>query len=570
MFNVFVNDGSQEMPTDDILYIVCKEGVYLKKNLGIMESITPVNEISILEPVEMMARMHIKPIPAYQFAQVESFFREVYKEHHSEAIVLLFYNEERKVYKIVPPFQKVSGAAVDYSRALTLEGYNMIGDIHSHANMSAFHSTIDDADEKSFDGLHITIGNCGSEQVSISASIVSNGQRFKVEPSDYINKLALTRDIDEEVERPYGQTYIWDKDKRQMVPKPLKPGEKQRTYTVKRFDKRYVVDVSKKYRKFDPKWMDLVEKKVYSYTYGTGAYGGSYWKNWRKQQNTRGYPPGKYDSHLWNQKNKDAVITAPGNKTPLLPAKTTKPVTFPPHTQSADGAHEEIVDNKDISPCDACVFRDHKINAIIDQITEENELPGEYDAYQCMKCSSLFSTPDDSPVCPNCKVDDYLMLVDDEDGDWEVVGEDTPDDIDWYRCDKCNHIFETPDIYPKCPKCKAEWDELVELQYAHNSDDAPAMEEKTYKHKCPHCASETDYLNDGNECPFCRQVVEDPIEEAGRAAEAMHNLSEAIKADEELERIPIPDQDHIPINKKPSKEKPYKGIFRSLFKKDKK
>jgi len=126
MFNVFVNDGSQEMPDDDILYIVCKEGVYLKKKLGIMESITPVKEISILNTVEMMAQMHIKPIPAYQFAQVESFFRAIYKEHRSEAIVLLFYNEERKVYKIVPPHQKVNGASVDYNRAITIEGFTMI------------------------------------------------------------------------------------------------------------------------------------------------------------------------------------------------------------------------------------------------------------------------------------------------------------------------------------------------------------------------------------------------------------------------------------------------------------
>ena len=178
MFRVFVNDGTQEMPNDDIMYIVCKEGIYLKKKLGIMESITPVQGISVLQSVEMTAQMHIKPIPGTLFAQVISFFKEVYNEHFGEAIVLLFYNEERKVYKVVPPAQKVSGGGVDYNRAMTIEGYIMVGDIHSHANMSAFHSGIDDADEKSFDGLHITIGNNKDEQVSISASIVSNGQRF--------------------------------------------------------------------------------------------------------------------------------------------------------------------------------------------------------------------------------------------------------------------------------------------------------------------------------------------------------------------------------------------------------
>ena len=157
MFPVFVNDGNHEIPDDDILYIVCKEGTYLKKKLGIMESITPVKNISILQSIEMMATMHIKPIPGTLFASVMDFFRQVYSEHKSEAIVLLFYNEEKRVYKIIPPAQEVSGAGVDYNRAMTLEGYTMVGDIHSHANFSAFHSGIDDADEKSFDGLHITI-----------------------------------------------------------------------------------------------------------------------------------------------------------------------------------------------------------------------------------------------------------------------------------------------------------------------------------------------------------------------------------------------------------------------------
>ena len=63
MFPVFVNDGSSELPDNDIMYIVSKEGVYLKKKLGIMESITPVKEISVLKSIEMMATMHIKSIP---------------------------------------------------------------------------------------------------------------------------------------------------------------------------------------------------------------------------------------------------------------------------------------------------------------------------------------------------------------------------------------------------------------------------------------------------------------------------------------------------------------------------
>ena len=48
------------------------------------------------------------------------------------------------------------------------------------------------------------------------------------------------------------------------------------------------------------------------------------------------------------------------------------------------------------------------------------------------------------------------------------------------------------------------------------------------------------------------------------AEEAMDNLAAAIKADEELERIPVPDQDHTPINRTARKSKT--GIFANLIK----
>jgi len=100
MFKVVLNDGQNEMPEDDIFYIIAKEGVYLKKKLGVMESIAPVKNISILESVNSMAKMHITKIPAKWIAKVISFFQAVYEEHRSEAIVLLFYDEETGTLKI--------------------------------------------------------------------------------------------------------------------------------------------------------------------------------------------------------------------------------------------------------------------------------------------------------------------------------------------------------------------------------------------------------------------------------------------------------------------------------------
>ena len=196
MFPIFINDGKNEVPEDDIFYIICKEGVYLKKRMGVMESMAPVQNISILESVQATARMHIVPIPGPLFAKVMSFFRAVYKEHRSEAIVLIFYNEKTDAYKIFPPYQKVNFGTVDYNKGIQLDGWQMIGTIHSHASMSAFHSGVDDDDEKNFDGLHITIGDNDDDEPSISASIVANGSRFMIDPLDYVEDLQITVDID--------------------------------------------------------------------------------------------------------------------------------------------------------------------------------------------------------------------------------------------------------------------------------------------------------------------------------------------------------------------------------------
>ncbi len=191
MFKIFVNDGFEKPPTDDIFYIIGKEGIFLRKKLGILDSIVPVDNISILNSVDSSARLYIPKIPAKIFADMYKFFIDVYKKYASEAVLLIFYNETTQEYKIIAPKQEVSAASMEYDRKFTIENYTMIGDIHSHGSMSAFHSSIDDADEESFDGLHITLGHIMGEEISISASIVINGSRFMIDPIEYIEGIEV-------------------------------------------------------------------------------------------------------------------------------------------------------------------------------------------------------------------------------------------------------------------------------------------------------------------------------------------------------------------------------------------
>ena len=52
MFKIIQLDGKTEIPNDDICYILAKGGTYLKKKVGLIESLTPVKEISILDQIK--------------------------------------------------------------------------------------------------------------------------------------------------------------------------------------------------------------------------------------------------------------------------------------------------------------------------------------------------------------------------------------------------------------------------------------------------------------------------------------------------------------------------------------
>jgi PRTRC genetic system protein A len=254
MFNVYIYNEGDELPKDDVCYILTKDGILLKKKVGLMESISKVDKISILGDLKPHAKLHIEKIPGPVFAKIYSFFKEVYKEFYSECVALLYYNPKTKKYKTFIPNQEVSGASLDYVKDRTFKDHVLMCSIHSHASMSAFHSGTDSDDEKSFDGLHITLGKMNQDVIDISASIVANGTRFMVDPLDYVHNLDL-------VEFSY------------YNPNQFKPafvvvdGEKQYTKDVKTHLGYVINGVSDKDKEFDKNWMRFVKKKTYSYTY---------------------------------------------------------------------------------------------------------------------------------------------------------------------------------------------------------------------------------------------------------------------------------------------------------------
>lgn len=106
-------------------------------------------------------------LPLSMYHQVESFFRAVMAKPSTkgaEAYVQLWRNPQGEYFLHVPK-QTVSGGAVhakmdpeDAAKLMT-EGHTVIGDIHSHNTMSAFFSSIDDADDANKIGIAGVIGN---------------------------------------------------------------------------------------------------------------------------------------------------------------------------------------------------------------------------------------------------------------------------------------------------------------------------------------------------------------------------------------------------------------------------
>lgn len=189
---IYLNNG-EPIPSGETCYIIAKDGIYLQKNLDLVESITPVDKISFLEEMKTFAKLNIPKIPAKTFSNILEFFKEVYSLYKSEAIVLLFYNKNKKTYRIYVPEQTVSGASLDYKADVTIKDHILIGTIHSHAGMSAFHSGTDVKDEENFDGIHFTIGKVNNKDFfDVCATISINGMRIQVFPEDYVDGLNFT------------------------------------------------------------------------------------------------------------------------------------------------------------------------------------------------------------------------------------------------------------------------------------------------------------------------------------------------------------------------------------------
>jgi len=166
--------------------------------------------------------------------------------------------------------------------------------------------------------------------------------------------------------------------------------------------------------------------------------------------------------------------------------------------------------------------------------------------YQCTECEVEFTLADnDEPaVCPACKKSDNIALVEEETEYTYEEEEETP-----YECSNCHKKFFLV-TNENCPHCGHS---ILETE----ADEIVASDMGQTKIGCQTCkvTLQIEDLSNG-ECPFCRTILI-PKEESDYLDPETDVIQAAIEADQEVERLPIPDQGIIPINKPNKKQGPF-------------
>ena len=189
---VSVYDGSTE-PPETTHYVVAANGIFLRKRSGWVDAMIPVTSVPGLQVVEQAATLSLPRVKSTVIAKAIQFFKVVYDHQKTEAAVLLHYSEKHG-WELSVPMQEATALYVKYDSSERLPGFLCVGTMHSHGNMSAYHSTTDIDDEASQDGVHITIGRLDRYPLfDMDAEIVIHGHRFKMplEKFTYLSQATL-------------------------------------------------------------------------------------------------------------------------------------------------------------------------------------------------------------------------------------------------------------------------------------------------------------------------------------------------------------------------------------------
>jgi hypothetical protein len=179
-------------PPEAIYHLLTRDGLFRVMRSPLFTAVMKTEGVPDLEPQKSSLQLAVPKVPRQLMERIYGFFRTVYERWDAEAVVLLYYSHEQRVFRTAVPKQTIyryrigerwrTEGRVSYGYHKRPEGFVKLGDAHSHCDLPAFYSCVDDMDDRE-DGLRIVLGDLHRPLPSVSASFVASGHRFRL-PSD--------------------------------------------------------------------------------------------------------------------------------------------------------------------------------------------------------------------------------------------------------------------------------------------------------------------------------------------------------------------------------------------------
>jgi len=179
-------------PSDPEYYIMTGDGLFMGRNHEFFTSDVRASSMPrSLAGHQAKCLVNYPKLGVAALEYIVGFFDQVYQRYGSESIVLLFWNQKKKRYKLWVPQQEAtvwesySGyrSAMDVTYELPIpmpRDHLLIADIHCHCDFAAYTSFMDAKDEEYRDGVHAVVGHIDRETPDFHVEISIDGSRFKM------------------------------------------------------------------------------------------------------------------------------------------------------------------------------------------------------------------------------------------------------------------------------------------------------------------------------------------------------------------------------------------------------
>jgi PRTRC genetic system protein A len=192
-------------PKDAVFFLLAANGLFLCRNHPLFRSCVPARRWpGELAPQQEGLTPQFPKVPQTIVEAAVGFFARVAELHQAEAAALLTWDKASGAVRLFIPQQRCTveetsrgdryplGVRYDLPTRLP-DGVILLGDIHSHPDMSAFASHTDCADEDYRAGLHIVVGRLDREPPQFHAEAAVDGIRFRLDPAQVLGGYARRR-----------------------------------------------------------------------------------------------------------------------------------------------------------------------------------------------------------------------------------------------------------------------------------------------------------------------------------------------------------------------------------------